>query len=349
MNNIKETKWLFVLISYLFITIVLNIYNATLFVNIINPLIWLLIIFYLIKSKKISYFKTNLNNRNFLYIVIMLILFIFIYYYMGLKFGFTISPYSHDFLDVLKNLIVTIVPIIGIEWLRNILIVKNKNNRKNLIVLLIIFVLIQIDYNVLNNSLSNHEELFKYICSNVFPIIAGNILYIYLIVNNVYILPLILRILVKLIFILTPIIPSINWFLQGSIELITIGFVYVFFKCKFIKSQKKFQRKKEKMCFKVNSIFMLSLGVALISFMLGAFKYEPIAILSNSMVPTMSRGDVVIFKKLSEEELSNIPIGTIIIYKSDGKNISHRVVKRYKSNNKIVYITKGDNNKGSEH
>ena len=344
MNKLKGKKWLFVLIFYLLIRIFLDLTEASLFINILNPIIWSLIIIYLIKYKKNNYFQTFLNNKTFLYISIMLIVFIFSYYYMGIKVGFTKSPYSHKTIDALINFITTTIPIIGMEWVRNNLIVNNKKNKKGLIVITIIFIFCGIDYNALENILFNNQELFKYICSNLFPIVFSNILYTYLVLNNINILPLIFRILVNLILILTPIIPNINWFMKGSMELVIIGFIYIFFKYKVIKNSKEYKKKREGRTTKINNILVLSLSIILICFMLGVFKYEPIAILSNSMVPTLTRGDVLIFKKLTEEELLDIKVGTIIVYKKDGKNISHRVIKRHKLSNEVFYITKGDNN-----
>ena len=81
--------------------------------------------------------------------------------------------------------------------------------------------------------------------------------------------------------------------------------------------------------------------------MVGIFKYEPIVILSNSMVPTFSRTDIVIYKKLDEEQLQEIPIGSIIVYSIDDQNIAHRVVSIVKDEN-IMYQTKGDNNNVSD-
>ena len=82
--------------------------------------------------------------------------------------------------------------------------------------------------------------------------------------------------------------------------------------------------------------------------MIGVFRYEPISILSNSMEPTYSRGDVVIFKKLNNNELADIQIGQIIVYSVGEKNIAHRVVNVIKQNNSAKYQTKGDSNNAND-
>ena len=78
--------------------------------------------------------------------------------------------------------------------------------------------------------------------------------------------------------------------------------------------------------------------------MVGIFRYEPISILSSSMTPVFSRGDVVIFEKISDTELEQLPKNTIIIYQIGNQNIAHRIVDKIKSENTVLYKTKGDSN-----
>ena len=80
--------------------------------------------------------------------------------------------------------------------------------------------------------------------------------------------------------------------------------------------------------------------------MLGFFKYRPISIMSNSMFPVYKRGDVVIFKKV--ENVEKIPKGAILIYNNGKKNIAHRISQVIKTNGKVSYQTKGDNNMNSD-
>ncbi len=71
--------------------------------------------------------------------------------------------------------------------------------------------------------------------------------------------------------------------------------------------------------------------------MLGLFSYEPIVILSNSMHPTFSKGDIIIYQK----EKNNLNIGTIIVFENKNKTIIHRLI----ADEGTIYKTKGDNNK----
>lgn len=71
------------------------------------------------------------------------------------------------------------------------------------------------------------------------------------------------------------------------------------------------------------------------------FGYKAYIIKSNSMEPSIKSGDVVIVKKVPEE---NIKVGDIITFKQNTEIITHRISKIEEENNIKKYITKGDNN-----
>ena len=166
----------------------------------------------------------------------------------------------------------------------------------------------------------------------------------YLSLKNSY-LSLLNQVLIKLTFILLPIIPNLDWFLIGSFNLIKVTIIYLIFKYKIAKE--KILIKKTSFAL-ISYAFTLFFATFLIFFMAGSLKYEPIAILSNSMIPTFKRGDVLVFKKLNSKEINNLKPGMIIVYQVGNKNIVHRIVKVIKNNDKVSYKTKGDNNNTSD-
>lgn len=91
-------------------------------------------------------------------------------------------------------------------------------------------------------------------------------------------------------------------------------------------------------------ISTITILVVAILFMTGFLKYEPIAILSNSMLPTFSNGDMVVYEKVDEESLKSILVNTIIVYSIGDTNVVHRVVETLNIDGKIYYRTKGDMN-----
>ncbi len=96
------------------------------------------------------------------------------------------------------------------------------------------------------------------------------------------------------------------------------------------------------------TIILYIICIIWICFILGMFSYKPITMLTDSMAPMFSRGDVVIYKELDEAELEKIDKDTIIMYSVGDKNIVHRVIDVKKIDGNILYQTKGDNNNVSD-
>lgn len=71
------------------------------------------------------------------------------------------------------------------------------------------------------------------------------------------------------------------------------------------------------------------------------FGYSAYIITSDSMAPEISKGDVVITRKIEEEE---IKVNDTITFLEEGQNITHRVIEIKEIDEHKEYITKGDNN-----
>ena len=84
--------------------------------------------------------------------------------------------------------------------------------------------------------------------------------------------------------------------------------------------------------------------IMFVLFILKIFKYFPIAVLSNSMETTFSKGDAVIIEKIDKNSLGQLKVYDIIYYKKNNKLIIHRIEQIEEIDNKRVFITKGDNN-----
>ncbi len=311
------------------------------FTNIINPICWGIVFLYILKNVNIRF---NINKRQLLYFITIVFLSIGIYLALGYMYGFSKTPYSHKIVSILKNIVIQIIPIMGMEILRIALVKKYKNNKLILVGITILLILLQINYNVLVDLHSNKEEMFKYICSIIVPLIICNVLYMYFILNDACVIALNYRILGNLCMLLVPIFPNVDWYVKGSTGILLPIFMYLLFKYKFVKEKKDTRKRRENFFTKFNYVVTFVLAVILVCFMQGIFKYEPICILSNSMIPTYKQGDVVIFKKASDYELSNIPKNSIIVYTKDDKNIAHRVISIVKANDSVLYQTKGDSN-----
>ena len=75
------------------------------------------------------------------------------------------------------------------------------------------------------------------------------------------------------------------------------------------------------------------------------FGYRALTVMSNSMQPIFSAGDIIVIKNNQEPKVNDI-----ITYKHpDGILVSHRVIQIVKKNGKAFYKTKGDNNNVNDH
>lgn len=72
------------------------------------------------------------------------------------------------------------------------------------------------------------------------------------------------------------------------------------------------------------------------------FGYSAYKITTDSMKPEINSGDVVIVKKLENNE--EIKKGDVITFEKTSEVITHRVIELKYENNQTTYVTKGDNN-----
>ncbi len=296
----------------------------------INLIFWLGLLVYYINYQKRHYIRKVKDKKYIYYGLIIGVISIIMAFNSGYFIGFVKSPFKHNLISIVKNSCQLLIPIVGIELTRNILINKYKYNKLSRVLITILLILLEVNYKI---SFNGREEIFKYICADIIPLIASNILYSYMVYQYSISLPLFLRLLDVIVLIFLPQLPCSNWYILGCMSLIKIIILYGFLKC--LKAKDK--RKKYKSFAIVNYAFVLLLVTSLVAFMLGLFKYKPVVILSNSMTPLFKRGDIVIYEDVDPE---NLKIGNIVLYTKNGKNIIHRIVKITSDG----FITKGDAN-----
>jgi signal peptidase len=138
---------------------------------------------------------------------------------------------------------------------------------------------------------------------------------------------------------LSPIFPKLSWFLSGILSILLSFSLFILVNSYAERKVYHYNKKNY-----VKQVPLYLVIIILIIFFLGEFKYRPVAIMSNSMVPVFRIGDAVIIEKISSKNINKVRVGTIIMYSLDQSAIIHRVVKIVKVDGKEKYITKGDNN-----
>ena len=313
------------------------------FYILIKPIFWIILgISCYIIGGGYTRFKNKFNKMQ--KIIIILLIYFFIYYFSGLIFGFDNSPYSHNIISVLKNMWQFVIFIIFQEYARGFLVNNSNKSKIKLIIITILFIIGNINFKILFSNFTTPELAFKYISSTILPLIFSNITCTYLTFVGSFKLTLLYRLPIELMYIILPTFPSLNWFLEGFIGITLPIVVYMFISFDHVKSVEKVSKRNLK---KENPFLMIPFLIFVticVCFVVGLFKYEPMAIVSNSMSPTYDRGAVIIFEKLDKKQLENLELYTIIVYRLDNIYVSHRIVKIQKVDGKVVYTTKGDNN-----
>lgn len=310
----------------------------------ITPMILLIISLYIHFTEGDNHGRFPKNKEYIKKMIIIMLLYVIIYFFLGLLFGFTKSPYSHKIITLLKNIWRIIVPVIALEYIRSITICNNSNNKFIIITFTLLLFVIELNLNTFIKNISISEDAFKYVSQTVIPLFATEMLCTYLCLKGSYKLSLPYRIILNAITIFSPVFPDIDWFASGIIGVLFPAIIFLLYKYDYQKKNRRISRRDLK---KQNPIVYVPIFIILIifgAFMLGLFKYEPIAIVSNSMDPVFNRGDVVVLRKVNKTNLNKLKKYDIIIYSIDKQLVAHRVINKKEEKGKLYFKTKGDAN-----
>lgn len=340
-NNIKI---IYVIIICFFIIKFLSDINLIPMITNIIPIIWfgIFIIGIFISYNDYNHFF-NVEDKIYTIIIILIICLIF-HFLSGLFIGYSYNAYNNNnFGSIFNNFYLYILPIVFQEYIRGILCNYSNNSNKLRIFISILYVLLNINFASIDNIFINNESFLKFICLNVISEISLQFVLTYLASVSSYKTSMIYRLINTCYSVFIPIVPSLHFFLNSifyTIIPVIIYFVIDYFHEKDI-SKIYYNRVKKSV---IVYIYLFIIIIILAFNYFDLFKYKMVAILSNSMNPLYSKGDVVVYQKLSENEKNNLKIGDIIVFEDKNSNtIIHRIVKIQDSED-IMYITKGDNN-----
>lgn len=344
--NLKIISIYVLIFLYLTIYPALNIiFSAKIYYNVINPLFWLFIagLAFLFSSNEHPRYKNKVDKIQT--IVIAVILYLIVYFLSGLVFGYQYSPYSHDIGKILVNIWSYIPAFICQEYVRSILVNYTSRKKYILAIVTVLFVAVELNYTEIDKNFANMQTSFEYISSVLIPSVVKNSLFTYIATIAGFIPNIIYRSVIQIVFFITPIFPNLDWFGTALFEIITPSIVYFYMNYAQIKVEENVSRRRINRDNPLNILPIYAILIMFVGFVLGLFKNEPVAIVSNSMVPAFSRGDVVVVRKLDVDETDKLKVGDVLQYEADGRYIVHRIVKiKEDDNGAFTYITKGDNN-----
>lgn len=274
-------------------------------------------------------------------IITSLFITLIIAYLLGFFVGFANNLLARNIIQIIKNIYPIIIIIICREIVRYSILKKCKSKY---IVIFSCITFILFDLLLVYKPFFGIEELFYLICINIIPTICECLLCDYLSYNFnlsttlTYIIP------ISIYAYILPLVPNLGDYINSVINLLLPFGIYIS-TLKVVRyiNRSEENNKKVKNTLKyfvyIPIIIFLIIIVILVS---GIFQYKLIAIASDSMFPTYSRGDAVIYEKLNY--VDDIKIDDVLVFAHSGKIITHRVVGITKTGNNILYKTRGDNN-----
>ena len=155
MKNIKNKNILIILLILLIIDTICEIKNIIVFNNIIEPITWFLFDVFLIYESSTLHKRFHHKSDYTSKMIIITLLYYLLYFYLGFIFGYTKSPYDHTIIGIIKNIIIQLLPILGVELSRNILVNKNESNKTVILITTLLLILIEINFYNLYSSFSS--------------------------------------------------------------------------------------------------------------------------------------------------------------------------------------------------
>lgn len=276
--------------------------------------------------------------------LIIVIVYYILYFLLGLFLGYKKSPYARSFFMIIKNLFF-IVGLIAMQDFVRTKVMNNQRKKINYVLFTLIFVLLRLDYTEGFAVFSSGDRIFEYIASVIVPEIAKGCVCSYLAISGGTLLVYAYSIPVALFQVLSPVFPNLDWFLKSIFDILISLILFLYNNYEHTIKTTRMTRREKKKINPVKQIPGILLILFVVAFIAGFLPVKPVAVMSYSMVPTFSRGAVVISTKISQKDLCKLKVGDILHYKSENGEVIHRIVEIQKDKDgKLLFKTKGDNN-----
>ena len=334
LNKLSVLNMLSLLIY--FILILLNSLKIIKYNSHLN-LVYLVLLFAITFLFSYNEYKVNKGKKEIVKKVIYYLgIILLIYFLTGIIFGYSYNVYSYDIKTVISNILFIIAPAVILEYFRYYVITHRSNKKIYTLLITVLLILVSINYNSLLNLKSN-KDIYIYILHDILPLISKHIILSYMVIKYGLKASITYEIIYMSFSLFIPILPNLGHYIT-SLVLILIPIIFTQI-LKKDDSKEYFVVKKES---KIGVIIVYLLVIIILCFNFGLFKYKPVGVISNSMKKVFKRGDLVIYKSIGKNE--KIKESEIIVFNKNGTLTIHRVYQIVIKNDKVYYVTKGDNN-----
>ena len=276
-------------------------------------------------------------------IFISCLFYMIITYSMGLFLGFASNGYKLTPINILKNIIPMSFIILIEELIRYNLVKKGSRNKYILGLIVLVLTCMDVILIIKGFNLSSNYELVKFIFAYLLPSLAKNVYLTYACYKAGYKPNVIYRFIMELPIYFMPIFPAFGMYMTSTFKILLPALlIYMVYKLTSVNNQEK----------TISNYKIGKVGIATFIFLMlimigvnsGWFKYYSLTVGSGSMKPTINIGDVIIVNKLKSNEIDNLKIGDILVFKHLDKILVHRITEIEVRGGIRFFYTKGDAN-----
>lgn len=263
---------------------------------------------------------------------------------LGLLLGYTHSSFPKTASELFGIFLPTALVVVETEILRHVIFRPYCRHKTNVAIFTTITVIMNILLVLSATSFVSFEATYITLCTAFLPIIATELLCSYLCLNAGLQPALIYKLIARLYPFVLPFLPNLGHFLYAVVALMLPALIFLLTRNLLLgnlKNQGRIKRRNRV----IVAVPIVIAFVVVISLVSGIFKYQIIAIASDSMIPTFERGDAVILEKCPAVDIKE---DDILIFKHEGIVITHRVVHTRKNGNSRQFITRGDHNENED-
>lgn len=288
--------------------------------------------------------KNSIQRKEIRFIIIyQIIVCFFIMYGLGFILGFQNNAYSLSFIKIIKNIINPLIFIITSEIIRNVVIKGNKDKKSIIVIITILILLLDMLTSINSYNLSNFNGIFIFVTTSLLPLITKHFMLSYVSYYTSIKECLLYRIVVDLYIYVVPIVSDLGNYLTSLIDVLYPYIIYTSIN-KVINRREPIEHDFKNKRFDAVDVLFTAFIVFLVLIITGAMGIQIISIGSNSMSPSINKGDAVILKLKNNDFKKN----DVISFDYRGRNTVHRIVSIENINGETIYHTKGDANNSSD-
>lgn len=321
------------LILNIFVKNILTEYTIILFLLILFILSVILVGFE--KEKTIE--KRKVLKQVFFYTISFLI----IIYGLGLIVGFLSTSYSLTLINIFKNSFPVFLILIIEELVRYNICKKGENNKLIIYISVVIFTFVDISMIISNYDLNDISNILKLSTLVVCPSVFKNVMLSDFSKKYGYEVCITYQLIMGLYIYIVPIFPNLNEYLESVIMSIFPIFILILINMQF-EIEKKEDIRDKHIASKILSVIIILIVITTICLFSNLFPWWIAIVGSGSMTPTINVGDAIIVDKISKEEMAELKVGDILVFKVGKSMYTHRIINIDVKNDEYYISTKGD-------